>query len=134
MKVLLVRLLYPSPGVEYSLDKRDMLNGSGDVSNSREALAMLVHCNTMVAQTQYSVPLVTWRPDGSGMWVNSDDGIIKGIDLTGKIVSTLKGHDAGCRVRCFYAGYISDENNPKEILISGGFDQRVINWELDESK
>jgi WD40 repeat protein len=130
MKVLLVRLLYPS-----MLANEDVLatipsDVASDVTG-KESMAILVHCNTMVSQTQYSIPLVTWRPDGTGVWVNSDEGTVKGIDLSGKIVATLRGHDPGSRIRCLHAGLLTSGGKTREILISGGFDQKVITWESD---
>jgi hypothetical protein len=131
MKLLFVRLLFPGTVIaarESPLDHLSSDLSSKEDSGSQEAMAILVQCNTMVGQTQYSVPQVTWRPDGSGVWVNSDDGLIKGIDLTGKVMSTLNGH-VGSRVRCLFAGMLSG----REVLMSGAFDQKVITWNIDEA-
>jgi WD40 repeat protein len=130
MKVLLVRLLYPITEPEnYSVENEEAVS-------ARDSLAILVHANALVSQTAYSVPFIAWRPDSSGFWVNSDDGIVKGMDLNGKIVQTLKdgGHEPGSRIRCLFAGYVDEEDGDgqgkKEVLLSGGFDQQVIKWEL----
>lgn len=98
----------------------------------REAAAIKIHCSTLAPQTAYSTPAVAWRPDGSGVWVNGDDGAIRGIEAsTGKIVSTLKGHEPGSKVRCLWAGKVKDADgeNEREILVSGGFDHKLIVWE-----
>ena len=89
--------------------------------------------------------------------MNSDDGVIRGIEVkTGKVVSVLKeeqgGHEVGSKVRTLWAGVMrggKDEEGvrgegsaggmeggrgmgkEREILISGGFDKRVIVWECD---
>lgn len=97
----------------------------------REAAAIKIHCTTLAPQTAYSTPAVAWRPDGSGVWVNGDDGAIRGIEAsTGKIVSTLVGHEGGTKVRCLWAGLVRDSGDEKEILVSGGFDHKLIVWEV----
>ena len=60
------------------------------------------------------------------MWVNGDDGAIRGVEAsTGKVVITLKGgHEEGSKVRCLWAGSVDGE----EWLVSGGFDQRLVVW------
>ncbi|EMC94443.1 hypothetical protein BAUCODRAFT_132353 [Baudoinia panamericana UAMH 10762] len=91
----------------------------------REAAAIQIHCTTMAPQTAYSTPAVAWRPDGSGVWVNGDDGAVRGIEAsTGKVISTLKGHEAGSKVRCLWAGSV----NVEEVMLSGGFDQKLVAW------
>jgi WD40 repeat protein len=98
----------------------------------------LIHCTTMAPQTAYSTPALTWRPDGTGIWVNSDDGAIRGIEATtGKIIATLKGHEPGSKVRCLSAGWVSssdDSAEKQEWLVSGGFDQRLIVWKPESAK
>lgn len=65
---------------------------------------------------------------GSGIWVNSDDGVIRGVEAaTGKVVASLKGHEAGAKIRCLFAGTVENE----EVLVSGGFDQRLIFWKAE---
>ena len=87
----------------------------------------MIHCTTFAPQTAYSTPAVAWRPDGSGVWVNGDDGAIRGIETSsGKVISTLQGHEEGSKVRCLWAGEVEGE----ELLVSGGFDQRLIVWQV----
>ena len=79
----------------------------------------------MAPQTPYSTPAVAWRPDGSGVWVNGDDGAVRGIEAsTGKVACTLRGHEDGSKVRCLWAGRVDGV----EWMVSGGFDQRLIVW------
>ena len=103
----------------------------------REEAAIMVNVSTMAPQTAYSTPRLTWRPDGSGVYVSSDDGVVRGIEAsTGKLVSSLEGHEPGSKLRCLWVGSLrtlSNDNveasNGHEVLISGGFDQRLILWD-----
>lgn len=143
MKLLIARMLIPPWNVEttsapLSLLRTSLLDDSPGVtetqaSQAREALALadkedaaiLIHCTTLSPQSAYSTPAVAWRPNGSGVWVNGDDGAIRGIEAaSGKIIATLKGHDPGSKVRCLWAGDVAG----KEWLVSGGFDQKLIVW------
>lgn len=160
MKILVVRLLFPvdpdtgmsdgRPAVPSSTSDSHVgasnISGTlGQESNAasaareqlalqnREEAAIIISCNTMAPQTQYSTPVVVWRPDGSGMFINGDDGIIRGIEATsGKVLCHLDGHEPGSKVRCLWAGNVeiddADVATRKEWLISGGFDQRLIVW------
>ena len=89
---------------------------------------------------------MVWRPDGSGVWVNGDDGIVRGIEAkTGKVVHLLRGHEAGTKVRSLWAGYVGQggsgggrggderEQKQEEVVVSGGFDKRVIIWRVADS-
>lgn len=102
----------------------------------REEAAILININTMSPQTNYSTPKLAWRPDGSGIFVSSDDGIIRGFEAgTGKLIASLDAHDPGSKVRCLSAGYLKeasvndlDKKPGREFLISGGFDRKLILW------
>lgn len=143
LKVIIVRLLFPST----STDTPNLSNGDVEVTQAsqifaelalqnREDAAILVQANTFAPQTAYSTPQVAWRPDGSGIWVNGDDGVVRGIETkTGKVVAMLKnGHEAGCKVRTIWAGYVDvpGERAPvkEEWVISGGFDKRLVIWKV----
>ncbi|KAJ5486618.1 hypothetical protein N7530_000918 [Penicillium desertorum] len=104
---------------------------------NREDAAILVQANTFAPQTAYSTPQVTWRPNGSAVWVNGDDGVVRGIETkTGKIIATLKGgHEPGSKVRTVWSGYVAvpqERGDPirEEWVISGGFDKRLIVWKV----
>lgn len=108
---------------------------AGLVVQDRESAAILVQCSTLAPQTQYSTPTLAWRPDGSGLWVNSDDGIIRGIEAsTGKLVASLEGHEPGSKIRCLWAGRVriteGDIQIDEEWVVSGGFDQKLIVWRV----
>ena len=107
----------------------------------REEAAIIVNINTMAPQTVYSTPTLVWRPDGSGVFVSSDDGIIRGFEaISGKLITSLDAHEGGTKLRCLWAGYVKrdQKSNPntesdylkdeEEYLISGGFDQKLILW------
>ncbi|KAK5153023.1 hypothetical protein LTR04_006291 [Oleoguttula sp. CCFEE 6159] len=159
MKLIIVRLLFPplsstSTGPHLSsdiptapvslLDRQDpslptqaSQTRAALVVADRENAAILIHCTTLSPQTAYSTPALAWRPDGSGIWVNSDDGMVRGVETaTGKIVSTLNGHEPGIKVRCLWAGHVGiqgnddDEIRLEEWVVSGGFDQRLIVWRV----
>lgn len=148
MKLLIVRLLFPSheenSGADiFATSSITSTSSSQDDGTSnmtaarqarialaiqdRESAAILIQCTTMASQTQYSTPSLAWRPGlGTGIWVNSDDGIIRGIETeTGKVFATLEGHEAGSKIRCLWAGYTS---GGVECVVSGGFDQRLVLW------
>ncbi|KAJ5086110.1 hypothetical protein N7532_010881 [Penicillium argentinense] len=143
MKVIIVRLLFPSR------EAKDETNIDAAVTQASQALealalqnredaAILVQANTLAPQTAYSTPQIAWRPDGSGIWVNGDDGVIRGIETkTGKVVAMLKGgHEPGSKVRSVWSGRVefSDvggkEPSHEEWVISGGFDKRLIVWKV----
>lgn len=135
MKLIIVRLLFPGPEVQAA-------PGGTQASQARTALAMQdkedtairLQISTLAPQTPYSTPVVVWRPDGSGVWVNGDDGVVRGIEVkTGKVVTLLKGHEAGTKVRTLWAGevVVGEDGARREVLVSGGFDKRVFVWTID---
>lgn len=153
MKLIIVRLMLPcstSPATETlqplpnTIVRSSLLDDAADPTQptqasqaraalalqDKEAAAILIHCTTLSPQTPYSTPALAWRPDGSGVWVNSDDGAVRGIEArSGKIVSTLKGHEPGSKIRCLCAGMVEGEDGVmEEWLVSGGFDQQLIVW------
>ncbi|KAJ5179150.1 hypothetical protein N7492_002360 [Penicillium capsulatum] len=139
LKVMFVRLLFPSTEslAEHSSSATDAQVTQASQAlealtlQNREDAAILVQANTFAPQTAYSTPQVAWRPDGSGVWVNGDDGVIRGIEAkTGKIITMLKnGHEAGCKVRTIWAGYVTGPGETtEEWVISGGFDKRLVVW------
>jgi WD40 repeat protein len=136
MKLIIVRLLFPglelaaAPGGTQASQARTAL-----ATQDKEDAAIRLQVSTLAPQTPYSTPVVVWRPDGSGVWVNGDDGAVRGIEVrTGKVVAVLKGHEAGTKVRTLWAGEvvgIEDEGGVREVLVSGGFDKRVFVWTVD---
>lgn len=60
-------------------------------------------------------------PDPADLAVNSDDGLIRGVEMkSGKVVKTLSGHISA--VRTLWSGMIDDQ----EVLVSGSFDKSVL--------
>lgn len=144
MKVIVVRLLFPStsspnkPGPsapDVAVTQASQALEALALQN-REDAAILIQANTFAPQTSYSTPQVAWRPDGSGVWVNGDDGVVRGIEIkTGKVVALLRdGHEPGCKVRTIWAGYVNVRHEGgdamEEWVISGGFDKRLIVWKV----
>lgn len=154
MKLIIARLLLPSADaindaaaiVETSMTSPAILAAtSGPIHNptqasearrllaiqDREAAAILIQMSTLAPQTAYSTPALAWRPDGTGVWVNGDDGVVRGVEASsGKVVAVLKGgHEAQSKVRCLCAGLVGDSS--EEIVVSGGFDRRLIVWRCE---
>lgn len=150
MKLLIVRLLFPpweaspssSSGVAtvnaaLSETEQEPMTQASQARAAialaeREAAAIQIQSTTMAPQTAFSTPAVAWRPDGSGVWVNGDDGAVRGIESSsGKVVQVLKGHEPGSKVRCLWAGRVDVKDKSTEILVSGGFDQKLIIWRTE---
>ncbi|KAE8146196.1 hypothetical protein BDV25DRAFT_143932 [Aspergillus avenaceus] len=146
MKVIIVRLLFPS-AESLELRTSGPIETAEPVTQATQAMAALalqnredaaivVQANTFAPQTAYSTPQVVWRPDGSGVWVNGEDGVIRGVEAkTGKVVTVLKeGHVIGSKVRAIWAGWVDvsrdGEVSKEEWLVSGGFDKRLIVWRV----
>lgn len=68
------------------------------------------------------------------MWVNGDDGVVRGVEArTGKVVALLKGgHEAGSKVRSIWAGWVGVGEGREEWVVSGGFDRRLVVWRVGE--
>ncbi|KAJ4989803.1 hypothetical protein SVAN01_04640 [Stagonosporopsis vannaccii] len=148
MKLLILKLLLPPKHSLRSED--DSISQAADANPvtqasqaraelmvaDREEAAIMVNVSTMAPQTAYSTPRLTWRPDGSGVYVSSDDGVVRGIEAhSGKLIASLEGHEPGSKLRCLWAGALEPyngaancSNTTRELLISGGFDQRLIVW------
>lgn len=135
LKLIIVRLLLPPPptatiSAEPTLNQVSQARAELALAD-REAAAILIHCTTLAPQTAYSTPDLAWRPDASGLWVNGDDGVLRGIEAsTGKVVATLTGgHEIGTKIRCVWAGtVIGNDGGEEECMISGGFDRRLVIW------
>ena len=135
MKLILVRLLFPSPEPpEVGAQQTPATQARANLAlQDREDAAITLHVTTLAPQTPYSTPQVVWRPDSTGVWVNGDDGVIRGIEVkTGKVVSILKGHEVGSKVRTLWAGHLrSQDGEEREVLVSGGFDKQVLVWDCE---
>lgn len=139
MKLLIVKLLLPptrssGPAADTSLGPDGPVTQASQaraelaVADKEEA-AILVNVSTLAPQTSYSTPRLVWRPDGSGVYVSSDDGVVRGIEAkSGKLISSLKAHEPGSKIRCLWAGHLTNDDEKTECLISGGFDQKLIVW------
>ncbi|UPX13512.1 uncharacterized protein EKO05_0004018 [Ascochyta rabiei] len=150
MKLLIVKLLLP-PARPVGIDPDTDVEAAASVAvtqasqaraellvSDREEAAILVNVSTMAPQTAYSTPRLTWRPDGSGLHVSSDDGVVRGFETSsGKLTVSLEGHEPGSKIRCLWSGYLRARNSgnadlisDQEFAISGGFDQKLILWSL----
>lgn len=139
MKLLIVKLLLPptrsselvteiSPGLDGPVTQASQARAELAVADKEEA-AILINVSTLAPQTSYSTPRLVWRSDGSGVYVSSDDGVVRGIEAkSGKLISSLKAHEPGSKIRCLWAGHMMDNDEKTEYLISGGFDQKLVVW------
>jgi WD40 repeat protein len=81
---------------------------------------------TGAPQSVYSTAVVQWRPDASGMWLNGDDGIVRGVgSKCGKFRCSLKACEGGEKVRTLWAGVVEGAG---EVLVTGGFDKGLNIW------
>ncbi|MCJ1479043.1 hypothetical protein MMC13_007727 [Lambiella insularis] len=137
MKLLLVRLLFPAPSPPAAASATQALQTHAALERQdREEATIVLHVNTLAQQTPYSTPMVAWRPDGSGVWVNGDDGVVRGVDAqTGKVRAQLKGgHEVGSKVRSLWAGCVGEGEGRGEWVLSGGFDKRLVVWRVGEEE
>jgi WD40 repeat protein len=147
LKLLIVRLLLPpeeesSAEIDHGLGHEAATQASQARANllvqDKEEAAIIVNTNTMAPQTAYSTPRLVWRPDGSGVYVSSDDGVIRGFEATtGKHIANLEAHQPGTKLRCLWAGNLKVASSitpssvyDEEHLLSGGFDQRLVLWNI----
>ena len=134
MKLIIVRLLLPFLTELSATNTEPATQAAQTQANlavqDREDAAILIHANTLAPQTPYSTPQVCWRPDGSGVWVNGDDGALRGVEAkTGKIVAILKGgHEVGSKIRSIWVGWVETDGVREEWVVSGGFDRRLVVW------
>ncbi|KAK2765395.1 hypothetical protein FQN54_008241 [Arachnomyces sp. PD_36] len=141
MKLLIVRLLFPinaaiqqqptsnEPETQATQARREL------AIQNREDAAIVINVNTFAPVSDYSNPQVVWRPDGSGVWVNADDGVIRGVEAkTGKVITSLaNGHEAGNKVRAIWAGWVDiGDGKREEWVVSGGYDKRLVVWRVKE--
>ncbi|KAL8659299.1 MAG: hypothetical protein Q9226_000514 [Calogaya cf. arnoldii] len=141
MKLITVRMLIPavSSSAAENIAAREPPTQAAQsrqklVVEDQEDAAIQLNVNTFAPQTPYSTPQVSWRPDGSGVWVNGDDGVLRGLDATtGNICSTLKGgHEPGSKIRSVWAGMVGVDRKEEEWVISGGFDKRLVVWKTGQ--
>lgn len=142
MRLMIVRLLFPTnvttqrpPPTEPETQVIQAMEAL--TIQNREDAAILISASTLAPQSNYSNPQVVWRPDGSGVWVNGDDGVIRGVEAkTGKLIASLKnGHEFGSKVRTIWAGWVDVEDGKREEwVVSGGFDKRLIVWNVHDEK
>ncbi|KAI9706191.1 MAG: hypothetical protein M1820_004952 [Bogoriella megaspora] len=153
MKLIIVRLLFPSTATSTSdaqplstssqnpllaSTSAQQANAADKLLQERESAAIIFTTSTFAPQTPYSTPNLVWRPDGSGIWVNGDDGVVRGVEVkSGKVVARLgglestaegEGHEVGSKVRCLWAGMVGQGDEKEEWVVSGGFDQRLVVW------
>ncbi|RPB04783.1 WD40 repeat-like protein [Choiromyces venosus 120613-1] len=84
---------------------------------------------TGAPQSAYSTAVFGWRVSGDGVWVNGDDGVVRGIERkSGKVMARLKASEGGEKVRSLWTGAVDG----KEVLVTGGFDKAIKVWVPEE--
>ncbi|KAI5793137.1 WD40-repeat-containing domain protein [Geopyxis carbonaria] len=85
---------------------------------------------TAAPQSAYSNAVVGWRPDASGLWVNADDGVVRGVDPRGgKGRAQIRACAGGEKVRTIWAGSVDGVG---EVVVTGGFDKGLKVWTVGE--
>ncbi|KAL8759858.1 MAG: hypothetical protein Q9184_003495 [Pyrenodesmia sp. 2 TL-2023] len=135
MKLIIVRLLFPPLQLLETTASNERTTQASQARQrlaiqDREDAAITLHVSTFAPRTPYFRPQLCWRPDGSGAWINGDDGVLHGLEATtGKVWSTLRGgHEPGSKIRSAWAGMVDMRGVEEEWLVSGGFDKRLAVW------
>lgn len=90
--------------------------------------AIIKEVFTAAPQSVYSTAVLAWRPQGNGVWVNADDGVVRGIEVkSGKVKAELRASAGGEKVRTLWAGNVDG----REILVTGGFDKGLKVWSVE---
>ncbi|CAZ85179.1 unnamed protein product [Tuber melanosporum] len=80
---------------------------------------------TGAPQSVYSTAVFGWRAGGDGVWVNGDDGVVRGIERkTGKVMARLRASEGSEKVRSLWTGVVGGQ----EVLVTGGFDKGIKVW------
>jgi hypothetical protein len=146
MKLLVVKLLLPveveasseeaEDGISQPVTQASQARADRLLQDKEEA-AIMINVSTMAPQTAYSTPRLVWRPDGSGIYVSSDDGIVRGFEAnTGRLTASLNAHEPGSKIRCLCAGqakFGAGDDHEEEFLLTGGFDQKLVLWRTDRN-
>lgn len=62
------------------------------------------------------------------MWVNADDGVVRGVEVkTGRVKVSLRVCGGGEKVRTLWAGRVDG----REVLVTGGFDKGLKVWSVE---
>lgn len=81
---------------------------------------------TGAPQSVYSTATVAWRPDATGVWVNADEGVVRGVEVKrGCVAARLTACTHGQKVRTLWAGSVDGVG---ELLVTGGFDKALRVW------
>ncbi|KAF8251155.1 WD40 repeat-like protein [Wilcoxina mikolae CBS 423.85] len=87
---------------------------------------------TGAPQSLYSTAVLGWRPDTSGVWLNADEGVVRGLEVkSGKVVARLNASEGGEKVRTLWAGEVVGLG---EVLVTGGFDKALRVWTIGNSQ
>ncbi|EGV64267.1 hypothetical protein CANTEDRAFT_113888 [Yamadazyma tenuis ATCC 10573] len=76
---------------------------------------------TMSPQDKFSIPVISWRKDGTGIWVLGDDGILRGINLANDKIIEIPCHNG--RVK-----FVETYDLGGETVVTIGDDRHIKVW------
>ncbi|ANZ74888.1 BA75_02941T0 [Komagataella pastoris] len=86
---------------------------------------ILSSVNTSAPQDKYSVQQIATRDSKNGVWIFSDDGVIRGLNLSsGTIIEELKSHEGRIKSAAAFTSNDGDEL----LFTSGATDRRTKRW------
>lgn len=98
------------------LSLADLAKNNSDVIHRSQILA---NFNTMSPQDKYSEAKICFRPNGEGIWILGDDGILRGLELkSGSIVQEIDAHDG--RIKALALRH--------DTMITCGIDREIKLW------
>lgn len=88
---------------------------------------ILSSVNTSAPQDKYSVQQIATRDSKNGVWIFSDDGVIRGLNLSsGTIIEELKSHEGRIKSAAAFTSNDGDEL----LFTSGATDRRTKRWSV----
>lgn len=85
---------------------------------------IIKNLNTMSPQDKFLTAVISWRLDGSGVWVMGEDGVVRGLDLNKEEVVVENSAHQG-KIRAFVNGAGEDG---KEIAVACGSERSITVW------
>ncbi|RPB10238.1 hypothetical protein P167DRAFT_509488, partial [Morchella conica CCBAS932] len=94
------------PAMKFMLVRVPSSTGEGEGEGEAGA-AVLKEVFVGAPQSAYSSGALAWRPCGRGVWVNGDDGVVRGVEVrSGRVVAGLRVCERGEKVRALWAGRV----------------------------
>lgn len=120
----LMRLIVTSPpSALFATDLAEKMESLSINSVNVEYGKIIKNLSTTSPQDKFSHALISYRADGSGIWIFSDDGNVRGIDLSTGFEIESDGHKGRFKHALTYK-----VSKGTEMLISCGVDKSVMIW------